>query len=91
MYYIGLLLIFWMVIGALYGIYLIFVSNGYEELKEFTKKEGVDKFYSKEGFDMFSNIVNSKKLFFIFCLLMGLPILLGDIKIYATYYFHKKD
>jgi len=91
MYYIGLFLTFWMIVGALYGIYLIFVSNGYEELKEFTKKEGVNRFYKKEGFHMFSNIVNSKKLFFLLCLLVGLPMFLGDVKFYISYHFRKKD
>jgi len=91
MYYIGLFLIIWMVVGALYGVYLIFISNGYEELKEFMKKDGIDRFYNREGFNMFNNIVNSKKLFFVFCLLVGLPMFLGDIKFYIAYFLRKKD
>lgn len=74
---LGAILFIWMIIGFLYGVYLVFVSKAWDDMQEH-KEEIMSEM--REGKELFNYIMNSRLGFIVFCTLFGIPTLIGDIK-----------
>lgn len=89
MFYIGLLIMVWLVIGFTYGIYLVFVSDGWKDMQEIEHE--YQEYYKdlEHGKDLWEAIMTKKSVFIAMCCFGGVPVLISDIKLSIIYLFNK--
>lgn len=82
MYYIGLFILGWMLLGLLYWVYIIYIDQDWERMQEEAKSQKQDQ----EGYDV---IMKSKKNFLVFCLLVGACLAISEILFEIKFWSNK--
>lgn len=70
MNYLGLLILIYMAIGLLYGIFILFVAQEWDDIqsiKEETKS-------GQDGMELYDFVFAKKINFLIFCIVFGIPL-----------------
>lgn len=86
MYYLGLLMLGWLVVGFLYWIYVIYVDQDWERMQKEAKEH---KHINKENQEVYEIIMKSKTNFLVFCVLVGAYLAAGELLFEIKFWFNE--
>jgi len=86
MYYLGLILIGWMIVGIFYWIYMVWVTDGFVFLNE---NKDVQEPIEYGANELYYYFLDNKLNFLIACILFGTLLAIGDLRFYISYIWRK--